>query len=390
METQSLRASTVAVLVVELWLAGTCSGSDLVATQDSPDLSPLYSYVQSISEDVAIDAIGSTPLGAPYVTAYKVADFARELGEAGVEAESASLDGSLLLIGRQAALLKDMHARGVDLNADPAAKAAKTFLRGQMARLEDADHSDTVGASLLHVGLLVYKHKGYVVAKVGGVRALRAGVERVLEKVGLGRYAGAVGDFFLESEPVASALSYQGWRKLVERSQSGKHYGSDLTSAIVQAAISDIEQQQLDEAIGDVIGTRVRAAVADGLSVRLAVARAPVPVVLPAAPPAVVSTPVPAAVGTHPPGVAAVPVRVLRADPVSQAILAEDQTSRRTEQLFQTGSAQAIPEQTPPEQPQEPLRVNLHFKDDWSCAGAGNKPGCSNWDGKRNTSLRDQ
>lgn len=385
-------------------------GVAIVAAQDDPF--PLFKISRKALEGTVIEAIGAHPLGKIPLTFYKTVDLARELGVAATGHEDASHGAALILIDADAALLKGLRARGVDLNDDPKAVAAKNRLRAQMQGLEDSNYRETptdnlpsfvipaikAKDDLLHVGAVVVKHLPYAVAKVGMNKAIGAGAGKLIGKLTpwidkIFPIGDEVRSVVGNKSALASGLRYVGWRKLGARANVAKKYTDKLMHKLVQASIDNLVMDQLRKRIGEAFDHLYREVMAVHPSkpvareLRLTVSRAPVvyaplmaaplalPVAAPAVPLAVPALPRPAVVETA-------------RDPVANTIYVEDSYTRFRPRDTETSRPREEPRREPEPKIEPPTKSRFH--DELMCVGAGNKPGCGSWDGRRGGNLHNR
>lgn len=368
-------------------------GTEVKFEQTSDDPKPFFKIIRETGEETIIDALGAHPLGKLPVAIYKAADFARQVGVAATEREDASRSATMVLVNADAALLKGMIAQGIDTNSDPRAIAAKNRLRDKMLDLNTNDQG-----TLTHLGSVVWKHLPYAVATVAANKAIKKGIGKAVQWGSPAiDEALPIGDevrFMMGNRSgLASGLRYLGWRKLGARADLAKKYTDELVHKLIQISLDEMVKVQLKQTFGDALDNLYREVLEDHPSqIRYTVISQPqlyAPLVIPA----LVALPMPAPVAARAVAapVAAAPVVVQTStDRVANTIYVEDSYMRRSrsyERSSPSTSSSPPPPPPPPEEKRQPTKWEIELHHELMCAGAGNKPGCGNWDGKRGGTL---
>jgi hypothetical protein len=309
-----------------------------------------------------------------------------------------------ILVNADAALLKGMNAQGLDLNSDPKALAAKERLRARISEMNSAGES-TLG----HLGAVTMKHLPYAVAQVGIEKAISAGIGKAMEWGGPKiTKALPIGDevksLIGNRSALASGLRYAGWRKLGTRADLAKKYTDELIHKLIQSKLDEMVKAELKQTFGEALDNLYREVMEENPSqirrtvvnqpaiyAPLVVQAMPIPVaaaVMPAPPVAAPAVAMPVAVAAPP------PVIQISHDRLASSLYVDDSYMRRMlagersrpARESSPPAAQAAPP-PPPEPPRQPTARELQLHQELMCVGAGNKPGCGSWDGRRGGSL---
>jgi hypothetical protein len=350
---------------------------------------PVFKVISEHGDKV-VDAIGTHPLGKIPVAVYKVTDFTRLVGVAANEREDKSLGASMILVNADAALLKGMHARGLDLNTDPRAIAAKQRLQVLTEDLNSGDEGN-----LSHLLGVVGKHLPYALAEVAMDKAISAGVEKLVKwgEPAIDK-ALPIGDevksILGNRSGLASGLRYMGWRKLGSRADLAKKYTDKLMHKLIQAKLDELVQAQLKEMFGDALDNLYKEVMEDHPSqLRRTVISRPMLyaslIAQPALALAAVAAPAPAPALVTPAQAEAAPVVQISKDRVVNSIRVEDSYVRWSVQTNRT--TYHPPPPPTPEPVHQPTEREIQFRRELMCQGTSHKPGCGCWDGSRNCSL---
>jgi hypothetical protein len=331
---------------------------------------------------------------------WKATDLTAKLGDAALHAEDVSRGSQLILANKDAALLKDLLAAGLDLNTDPRAVAVKERLRAASKDLNSSDLNS--GEYLLTV---TRRHLKYAVTEVAMNEAASFALGKLTD-----RLRPWIGKLFPSSERVAGWVDRRGrfrtqlklmrWSHFEERERAARKFTelyakrlSDLAAdQIVDSMLKESGENLLDrlcERMGCNAARPIAGPIA-GPTIRLEMARFAVPqLAMPA--PVTAMIPAPAQITAMIPAPQAVmraaPARIeyMRAayppiDPVEAVIDYEDRITRRA-----PAADPPPPAREPVAEPPPPTERELRLHHEWECAGAGNKAGCGdvNWDGRR-------
>src|SRR3954447_7818354 len=106
-----MAVSRRAATAYRLFMAA-CLGLSASPTFADEDPVPLGKITRETAEDLVVDGLGRVPLGQVPVALYKVADFARTIGEAAVEREDRTRGADIILMRSDAALISGLVAQG--------------------------------------------------------------------------------------------------------------------------------------------------------------------------------------------------------------------------------------------------------------------------------------
>jgi hypothetical protein len=352
------------------------------AWTEESDPKPLSEVAWGAGEEEVIDVLGKVPLGKIPVAVYKVVDFGRELGVAATEREDQTLGADMILMNADAALLKGMHARGLDTNEDSQAIAAKNRLSIMVQAMDSGD-----GNRWVRLGAVTMNHLPYAIARVGLNKGLTAAAGRLIKWAGPRidsalPFGDGVHDLMGNRSPIATGLRYAGWSKLGARANLAKHYTDELTHQLLQAELDELVSARLKKAFGSALDDIFNEAMDEHPSVlRRTVIRNP------ALYAAIAATAMPAQ-ALPMAAVAAVPEAAEpheeASDRLADGIQVEDRymisvSGRGGRAPSGESSPPAV--QLSPEPPSKPAwQAELH--EALKCQGV-NKPGCGTWDGRQ-------
>lgn len=399
------RALSVAILLSAISVCAPCFAAD---AEEGPI--PFNKIAQDTGESLVVEGIGAFPLGRIPVAGYKVVDFVRLVGEAAVEKEALVQHAEIVLMNADAARLKRLVTAGEGNGAQ--AEAVKQRLRAHIDHLDSGDPGQ-----IDHLLNVTARHSDYAVRRAGVQWAVKHGFERVLK-------SGAFLRFWRQAMPLgkeaASVIGNRsllrpwmqaaGWRRFGARAAAVERFIDRTTDAYLDALIDKVMGEEIakiahgalkymyDAVLADhppkpVMRQRVRRAIATRPELYVPMSAMAAFVPLPAAP------------------VAAVPVAIAPrfADPVAQTIGNEARYLQTDDWAVDSSGEdiyhpppQPAPEPEPqPEPEQAPSPRDIERRQEWACAGAGNKPGCErwnissdpkvegNWDGRREGTVYD-
>lgn len=362
-------------------------------------------------DTLIVETLGTLPLGRIPVAGYKVVEFARYVGEAAVEKEDDALRAEVVLMNADAARLKRLVAAGEGNGAQ--AEVVKQSLRAHGRRLDSGDPGP-----IDHLLNVTAEHFGYALRRASVRWGMKLAFKRMLKSDPFLRFwrqamplgsetASAIGNRSM-LRPWMQAV---GWRRFGARADAVERFVDRTTDAYLDAFIANAMRKKIadiaggllegmyDEVLADhppkpVLRQRVRRAIATRPELYVPMSAMAALVPLPAAPPAAMPAPAPRF-----------------ADPVAQTIGNEERYLQQSDWAVQRSGddtyrppPQASPEpesQPEPETEQAPSPRDIERRQEWACAGAGNKPGCErwnvssdpnvqgNWDGRREGTLYD-
>jgi hypothetical protein len=357
-------------------------------------------------DTLIVETLGTLPLGRIPVAGYKVAEFARYVGEAAVEKEDETLRAEVVLMNADAVRLKRLVAAGEGNGAQ--AKVVKQRLRAHIDRLDSGDPGP-----INHLLNVTAEHFGYAL-RLGSVRwGMKLAFKRMLRSDPFLRFWRQAMPLGSETASVIGNRSMLrpwmqavGWRQFGARADAAERFVDRTTDAYLDALIANTMRKNIADIAGGLLEGMYKEVLADHppkpvlrQRVRRAIATRPELYVPMLAVTAFVPMPVAPAVAQS---VAMVPHFT---DPVAQVIGNEERYLQPNDWVVERGGADTYHPPPQPEPEPEPEQVpsdrDLELHKELMCVGAGNKPGCErwnitsdpnvqgNWDGRREGTVYD-
>lgn len=377
-----IRRGAIAAGLIAAFLAGSASA------EEGPV--PFGKIGRDAAESMIVDGLGKVPLGQIPVAGYKLAMFAKDVGNAAVEKEERTRDGDIMLMRADAALLKGLVAQG-EGNGEKA-EAAKARLREVRDRLDSQDPGD-----INYLLNITAKNFGYAVTRASIKLALDMGLKKLLSWDPIARFVDKYIHF--GDEPASlignrSALKpllmKAGWKKFGARADIVERFVDKATDKLLDKLVEDTMNKEIAKISSNALDSLYSRVMDDHPSqpvmrrrVRYELVANPAvfaPLAMPAPPP-----PIPAAAAAPAPAPAA---PTPRSDPVAQIIYTEDSYVRgswRTPESSEPTTYTAPPET--PSEPEEPSAQQIELHEELGCVGAGNKPGCEKWNSSSGASV---